>query len=180
MAVIGGASAFIESTLAQIYKIKDGDSFRGGPAYYIQRGLAKRWLGCVFSVLLIACFAYGFNSLQTYNISTAIADYIPNYSESMWPMLIGIVMAALTAAAHLWRCASYWIYQFCNCSDYGGRLYFDWSHYVLYTSRCCPGCIYHIFKQAFDVQAIMGGLAGSAIVIGIKRGLFSNEAGMGS
>ena len=78
MAVIGGASAFIESTLAQIYKVKDGDSFRGGPAYYIQRGLGKRWLGCVFSVLLIACFAYGFNSLQPDNISTAIAYYIPD------------------------------------------------------------------------------------------------------
>ena len=65
MAVIGGASAFIESTLAQVYKVKDGDSFRGGPAYYIQRGLGKRWLCCLFSVLLIACFAYGFNGLQT-------------------------------------------------------------------------------------------------------------------
>ena len=99
MAVIGGASAFIESTLAQIYKVKDGDAFRGGPAYYIQRGMGKRWLGCVFSVLIIACFAYGFNGLQTYNISTAISYYIPDYSNSVWPMVICIVMAVLALSA---------------------------------------------------------------------------------
>ena len=57
MAVIGGASAFVESTLAQVYKVKDGDSFRGGPSYYIERALKKRWLGVLFSVLLICCFA---------------------------------------------------------------------------------------------------------------------------
>ena len=65
LAVIGSASAFIESTLAQIYKKKDGEQFRGGPAYYIQQGLGSRKWGIVFSILLICCFAYGFNALQS-------------------------------------------------------------------------------------------------------------------
>ena len=85
MALIGGASAFVESTLAQVYKVKDGKDFRGGPSYYIEQALRKRWLGVLFSILLIACFAYGFNGLQTYNMSSALEYYIPNYSESIWP-----------------------------------------------------------------------------------------------
>ena len=72
MAIVGGASAFVESTLAQVYKVKDGKEFRGGPSYYIERALGKRWLGVLFSILLIACFAYGFNGLQTYNMSSAL------------------------------------------------------------------------------------------------------------
>lgn len=75
MAVIGGASAFVESTLAQVYKVKDGESFRGGPSYYIEHALKKRWLGILFSVLLICCFAYGFNGLQSYNISSSLQYY---------------------------------------------------------------------------------------------------------
>ena len=67
MAVIGSASAFIESTLAQVYKTKDGKDFRGGPSYYMEKALGKRWMGVLFSVLLIICFAYGFNGLQSYN-----------------------------------------------------------------------------------------------------------------
>ena len=68
MATIGSASAFIESTLAQTFKVKTGEgSFRGGPAYYIEQGLGKRWLGIVFSIALILCFALGFNGLQAYN-----------------------------------------------------------------------------------------------------------------
>lgn len=69
MAVIGSASAFIESTLAQVYKVKDGKDFRGGPSYYMEKALGKRYLGIIFSVLLIICFAYGFNGLQSFNMS---------------------------------------------------------------------------------------------------------------
>ncbi len=73
-AIVGGASAFIESTLAQVYKVKVDGQFRGGPSYYMERALGKRWMGVLFSVLLIICFAYGFNGLQSYNISSASAD----------------------------------------------------------------------------------------------------------
>lgn len=73
MAIIGAASAFIESTLAQIWKVRNPDgTFRGGPAYYIQLALGKRWLGIVFAIALILCFGLGFNGLQTYNMASAI------------------------------------------------------------------------------------------------------------
>ena len=68
MAIVGGASAFVESTLAQIYKIHDGKTFRGGPSYYMEKALGKRWLGVLFSIFLIICFAYGVNGLQSFNI----------------------------------------------------------------------------------------------------------------
>ena len=75
MALIGGASAFVESTLAQIYKIKDNGQYRGGPSYYMERALGKRWMGVLFSILLIICFAYGFNGLQSFNMSSALEYY---------------------------------------------------------------------------------------------------------
>ena len=67
IAVLGSASAFVESTLAQVYKVKHGEEFRGGPSYYIQKALGQRWLGIIFSISLMACFAYGFNSLEANN-----------------------------------------------------------------------------------------------------------------
>ena len=80
-ALAGGASAFIESTLAQVYKIQDRDGFRGGPAYYIQYGLGQRWLGVVFAVLLILCFGFGFNGLQSYNATSAFQFYLGSRFE---------------------------------------------------------------------------------------------------
>ena len=96
MAVIGGASAFVESTLAQVYKTKDGKDFRGGPSYYMERALGRRWLGVLFSVLLIICFAYGFNGLQSFNMSSSLEYYIPGYSHTVYPVLVGAVLAAAT------------------------------------------------------------------------------------
>lgn len=180
MAVIGGASAFVESTLAQIYKVKDGDSFRGGPAYYIQRGIGKRWLGCLFSVFLIACFAYGFNGLQTYNISTAISYYIPNYSDSMWPMIIGIVMAVLTGLVIFGGVHRIGFITSVIVPVMAGGYILIGLIMIVTHLPAVPGVFRQIFSQAFDAQAIMGGFAGSAVVTGIKKGLFSNEAGMGS
>ena len=179
-AIIGGASAFIESTLAQVYKVKVDGQFRGGPSYYMEKALGKKWMGVLFSVLLIICFAYGFNGLQSYNISSALEYYIPNYSDTLFPMFVGIVLAVLTGLV-IW----------------GGvhRIGFISSVLVpvmalAYILMGIVTMIMHItelptifamiFKSAFDIKAIMGGFAGSAVVIGIKRGLFSNEAGMGS
>lgn len=180
MAVIGGASAFVESTLAQIYKVRDGDSFRGGPAYYISRALGKRWLGCVFSVLLIICFAYGFNSLQTYNIATALSHYIPNYAGSRWPMVIGLVVAALTAAVIFGGVHRIgFITSVIVPIMAGGYILIGLIMIVTHLSAV-PGVLREIFAQAFDFAAIRGGFAGSVVMIGVKKGLFSNEAGMGS
>ena len=180
MAIIGAASAFVESTLAQIYKVKKGNEFRGGPSYYMQKALGQRWLGIIFSILLIACFAYGFNGLQSYNISSSMEYYVSNYSETIYPFIVATILAVLTGLV-----------------IYGGvhRIGFISSVLVpimalLYIGvgifiTCVninkiPSMFNDIFSQAFDFQSIIGGFAGSAVLIGIKRGLFSNEAGMGS
>lgn len=180
MALIGGASAFIESTLAQIYKIRDGASFRGGPAYYIEQGLGRRWLGCVFSVLLILCFAYGFNGLQAFNISSALKHYIPGFSASRWPMVVGAVLAVFAGmvifgGAHRIGVITSVIVPIMACG------YILIGLVMLFTHLPAALAVFGmIFRQAFDMRAVSGGFAGSAVVTGIKRGLFSNEAGMGS
>ena len=95
IALIGSASSFVESTLAQIYKVKDGDSFRGGPAYYIEKGLNKRWLGIIFSVLITISFGFVFNAVQANTVATAF-----NSAFGIDKTIIGLVLAVLTYSSH--------------------------------------------------------------------------------
>lgn len=180
MAVIGGASAFIESTLAQVYKVKDGADYRGGPAYYMEQGLGKRWLGIVFSILMIICFAYGFNGLQSFNMSSALEYYIPNYSESIYPVIVGILLALATAFVIFGGVHRIGFITSVMVPIMAGIYLLIGLFTICINFSALPKVIGMILSQAFDVQAILGGMAGSAVVIGIKRGLFSNEAGMGS
>ncbi len=180
MCVIGGASAFIESTLAQVYKKPDGSHFKGGPAYYIETALGARWLGIIFAILLILCFAFGFNGLQSFNIASAFEYYVPNFNQTSVPTIIGGLLAVCAA------------YMFFGGTEVIGRassvlvpvmavVYIIIGLVVLGTNiDRLPEVLSNAFAQAFDFKAIFGGFAGSAVVIGIKRGLFSNEAGMGS
>lgn len=181
MALIGGASAFVESTLAQMYKVrgKDGE-FRGGPAYYIQQAIGKRWLGIVFALALIVCFAYGFNALQSYNMSSALEYYIPGYAETKAPLALAIVLSALTAfvifgGTHRVSFLSSIIVPIMALAYIALALFVTITHL-----GDIPAVFSLVFASAFDFQSITGGFAGSVVVIGIKRGLFSNEAGMGS
>ena len=87
-----GASAFVESTLAQIYKVKDGNTFRGGPAYYMEKGLNKRWLGAIFSVLITVSFGLIFNAVQSNTVAAAFDGAFKTDSR-----LVGLVMAGLLA-----------------------------------------------------------------------------------
>lgn len=180
MALIGGASAFIESTLAQIYKVKDNGQFRGGPSYYMERALGKRWMGVLFSILLIICFAYGFNGLQSYNMSSALQYYIPNYSDTVWPVVLGTVLAVLFGLV-IWGGTHRIGFISSVIVPIMATIYIlmGLATMILNITEL-PGVIALILKEAFDIKAIMGGFAGSAVVLGIKRGLFSNEAGMGS
>lgn len=180
MAVIGGASAFVESTLAQVYKVKDGDSFRGGPSYYIERALKKRWLGVLFSVLLICCFAYGFNGLQAYNISSSFEYYVKDYSNTMLPAVVGAVLALLTAVVIFGGVHRISFITSVLVPIMAG-IYILVGVYVTVTNlSSVPEMFQTILSEAFDIESIIGGFAGSTVLIGIKRGLFSNEAGMGS
>lgn len=180
MAIVGGASAFIESTLAQVYKVKDGKEFRGGPSYYIERALGKRWLGVLFSILLIACFAYGFNGLQTYNMSSALEYYIPNYSDTIFPAVVGLLIAAATAFVIFGGVHRIGFISSVIVPIMAG-IYILMGIFITLTNlNHVPEMFSLIFDGAFDFRAIFGGFAGSTVLIGIKRGLFSNEAGMGS
>ena len=180
MAIVGGASAFVESTLAQVYKVKDGKEFRGGPSYYIERALGKRWLGVLFSILLIACFAYGFNGLQTYNMSSALEYYIPNYSDTILPAVVGLLIAAATAFVIFGGVHRIGFISSVIVPIMAG-IYILMGIFITLTNLDrVPEMFSLIFEGAFDFRAIFGGFAGSTVLIGIKRGLFSNEARMGS
>lgn len=177
-AFIGGASAFIESTLAQVYKEKDGEAFRGGPAYYIEKALKKRWLGIVFSCLLIACFIFGFNPLQAYNVSSAVEYYFEN--NQVVSSIIGIILAFITALVIFGGVHRIGIIS-STVVPIMAVLYILIGLYITLTNiDKLPTIFADIFSQAFDFNAIIGGFSGSCVMYGIKRGLFSNEAGMGS
>ena len=181
MALIGAASAFIESTLAQIYKIrgKEGE-FRGGPAYYIQQGLGKRWLGIVFAIALILCFAFGFNGLQAYNMTSALEYYIPDYATNGTAIAVGLVTIVFTAFVIFGGAKRISIIT----SIIVPIMAIAYIVVALWTTIAnigeLPAVFATIFQSAFNFQSIAGGFAGSVVMLGIKRGLFSNEAGMGS
>lgn len=181
MAIIGAASAFIESTLAQIWKVRNPDgTFRGGPAYYIQLALGKRWLGIVFAIALILCFGLGFNGLQTYNMASAIDYYVIEGHETVVNAIIGLFVVVAVAVVifggiHRISIITSWIVPIMA------------GAYILIAIWTCvsnlgdvPAALGLVFGQAFDFTSLAGGFTGSMIMWGIKRGLFSNEAGMGS
>lgn len=146
----------------------------------MENALRKRWMGILFSVLLIICFAYGFNGLQAFNMSSSLEYYIDGYAESKWPLIVGVILAAATAfvifgGAHRIGFISSVIVPVMAV------LYIGIGLVTMFLNISdIPRVFKVIFENAFDFKAMAGGFAGSAIVIGVKRGLFSNEAGMGS
>ena len=180
MAILGSASAFAESTLAQIYKKREGDSFKGGPAYYIERALHARWLGILFAISLIATFAFGFNGLQAYNIVSAFEYYVPNFASSRVPIVVGTLLCAISLILFFGGTERIsWVSSVMVPLMAGIYLILGFLVIILNIGEI-PAVIAAIFRSAFDFKAIFGGFTGSCMVYGIKRGLFSNEAGMGS
>ena len=183
IALVGGASAFIESTLAQVYKKSDskGGSY-GGPAYYIEAALGKRWLGVVFAVALVATYAVGFNMLCSYNLVTSLSQYsfYGDPETSKVPLICGAVLAVLVAICVLGggkrivQVTSFLV-------PVMGVTYIIMALVTMVLNiGTLPMVFREIFAGAFDFKAIFGGFAGSALMQGIKRGLYSNEAGVGS
>lgn len=180
MCIIGASSAFIESTLAQIYKRKDKDgNFYGGPAYYIEQGLKKPKLAAVFCVCLIVTYAVGFNLLCSYNLQSTFLEY-SFYNPSTTPYIIGILLAILVGycllggGKRIVRITS-------TVVPFMGISYVIVAVIVILLNyQNVPAMFMLILRDAFNFQAIAGGFAGSCLVYGIKRGLFSNEAGVGS
>lgn len=180
MCIIGAASAFIESTLAQIYKRKNSDgSCCGGPAYYIEKALGAKWLAIVFCVFLIAAYAVGFNLLCSYNLQSTFQVY-PFYNKTWTPIIIGLILALLVGyclvggGKRILKLTSIIV-------PFMGLAYVAISLIVIIANYAnIPEMFKLIFKDAFDFKSIFGGIAGSCMIYGIKRGLFSNEAGVGS
>ena len=193
IAIVGAASAFVESTLAQIYKKKDenGGSY-GGPSYYIQATLKSRALGVVFAIALIATYAVGFNMLCAFNLIDSLSGY--GFYSAAQTTLLGreVNLAALIGGALLALLVAYCIFG-------GGKrivkvtgvlvpvmgvLYILMALVVvLLNLGNIPAVFANIFREAFNFKAIFGGAVGfgsSAIMQGVKRGLYSNEAGVGS
>lgn len=175
IAIIGGASSFVESTLAQIYKVKDGEAFRGGPAYYMEKALNKRWMGVAFSILISITFGLIFNSVQSNTISLAFHE-----AFKLDRTIIGIVLAVGTGAIIFGG-----VQRIANFSaavvPVMAILYILVSLYVIISNiSMVPEIFRDIIENAFGIRQAVGGGIGAAIMTGVKRGLFSNEAGMGS
>ena len=183
IALVGGASAFVESTLAQIYKKRDrhGNSY-GGPSYYIEAALHRRWLGIIFSIALIATYAIGFNMLCSYNLVTSLSGYhfYGNPETSSVPLICGAVLAVLVGICVLGGGKRIVKVTGILVPVMGTAYILMALITMLLNLETLPIVFKNIFVSAFDLKAIFGGFAGSAIMQGIKRGLYSNEAGVGS
>lgn len=181
IAIIGGATAFIESTLAQIYKRRNpetGESY-GGPAYYIEAALHSRPLAVLFALSLIATYAGGFNMLCSFNLQSTFSGY-SFYNESVTPWIIGGIAALLTAFCVMGGGKRIIAVASTLVPFMGGLYVLVALIVVLLNLELVPTVFARIFQGAFDFQAIFAGFTGSALMQGIKRGLFSNEAGVGS
>ena len=180
MCIIGASSAFIESTLAQIYKRKtdDGECY-GGPAYYIERALHAPILAVIFCIFLIATYAVGFNLLCSYNLQSTFAAY-SFYNEETTPLIVGALLAVLTAYCLLGGGKRIVKLTSVIVPVMGVSYVIVSLIVILFNIKHIPSMFVMIFKDAFDFHSILGGIAGSCMVYGIKRGLYSNEAGVGS
>ena len=175
IALLGASSAFVESSLAQLFKIKSKHSYIGGPAYYMEKGLKKRWMGVLFAILITITFGFAFNSVQSNTICAAFdsAFNIP-------PVYMGIGITLLTiiiifGGVHRIANVSSFLVPFMALGYIILALYI-----VISNTTHLPDIIILIIKNAFGIEQAVGGGIGAALMQGIKRGLFSNEAGMGS
>lgn len=175
IALLGSSSAFVESTLAQLYKRKGKDSFVGGPAYYMEKGLKARWMGILFAILISITFGFAFNSVQSNTICAAWEKAFG--IDHVW---MGIVLTAVTLLIIFGG-----IHRIARVSGVIvpvmalGYIVLALG-VVLFNLGKLPDVIRLIVSNAFGWEQALGGGIGATLMQGIKRGLFSNEAGMGS
>ncbi len=179
-AMLGMATSFFESTLAQLFKVPNGDgSYRGGPAFYMQYGLGKRWMGILFSVFLIVSYPIAFNGVQSNSMSAAVEQVTG--IDAGWTGLVTAFFVGLVIFGGIRRIArvAEIIVPFMAIAYLGVSLWLVFSH----LDRM-PGVIRLVFESAFGIGQAAGGVLGygiaQALINGVRRGLFSNEAGSGS
>ena len=175
IALLGASSAFIESTLAQLYKVHGHNSFVGGPAYYMKKGLKQPWMGVLFAFLLIFTFGFAFNSVQSNTICAAFEE-----AFNIPPSLMGVILTSLTLIIIFGG-----IQRIAKVSSIIvpvmalGYIFLS-LFIVIVNAKHLPEVIELIIANAFGLEQALSGGIGMALMQGIKRGLFSNEAGMGS
>lgn len=175
IALIGGASSLIESTLAQVYKVKDRHGFRGGPAYYMEKGLNKRWMGVLFAIVITLTYGFVFNAVQANTITIAFEE-----SFGINRVVLGIILSLLTAII-VFGGLKRIVHVTQVIVPVMAIAYIGVALVVVFMNITeIPHIIMLIVKSAFGVEEAFSGMVGAAVMNGIKRGLFSNEAGMGS
>ena len=175
IALIGSATAFVEATLAQLYKRPSSDSFIGGPAYYISRGLHSKWMAGLFAVLITLTFGLSYNSIQSNAICGAL-----NKAFGFDPLVVGAIITvvalfiAFGGIRRIARVSSVLV-------PFMAFGYFILALVVVIMNiEMMPGVLKLIVSSAFGLEQVAGGGLGATIMVGVKRGLFSNEAGEGS
>jgi AGCS family alanine or glycine:cation symporter len=176
VALVGMATSYFECSLAQLYKRREADgSYRGGPAFYIQHGLGQRWLGIVVSILLLVTFGLGFNAVQSYTVASSMHDTfgLPTYVSGIVLMaVIGLIIFGGIKRIAKFAEVLVPVMAFS---------YIAMALVVIGLNiEAVPATLTLIVKSAFGLEPAFAGGIGAAIIMGVKRGLFSNEAGLGS
>lgn len=175
IALLGASSAFIESTLAQLYKEHGKDSFVGGPAYYMKKGLKKTWMGILFACLITFTFGFAFNSVQSNTICEAFQGAFNIDHSIMGAILTILTLVIIFGGIQRIAKVSSIVVPVMALGYIILALFI-----VIINIKHLPGVIELIISSAFGWEQALGGSIGMALMQGIKRGLFSNEAGMGS
>lgn len=176
VALVGMATSYFECSLAQLYKRREPDgTYRGGPAFYIQHGLGQRWLGIVVSLLLLVTFGFGFNAVQSFTVASSLHDTfgLPTIASGL--ILTGVIGLIIFGG----------IKRIASMADVLVPImafsYIGMALVVIGMNLSeVPATFAMIFKAAFGLEPAFAGGIGAAIMMGVKRGLFSNEAGLGS
>lgn len=185
MALVVCGASFVESTLAQLYKVRHSAGYRGGPAYYIEKGLGQRWLAVVFAVVLILTFPLVFNAVQSNTISGALANSADQVGmqasdSALFAAAIGVGIVVLTGLVIFGG-----VRRIANTAQalipFFAALYVVIGLLLMVMNwREVPGMFATILEHAFGFQEFTGAALGVVIIQGVRRGMFSNEAGLGS
>lgn len=179
IALVGGATSFVESTLAQLWKTRDGDTYHGGPAYYMTRGLGWRPVAVVFAVVTFITYGFVYNAIQTNSIVESVGGSLQRDDMTL-KVIVGLILAAVTAAivfGGLERIAN--VTQIMVPFMAGAYIIVGVIVVVLNIGEV-PGMFAEIVTHALGFREIAGATLGAAFMHGARRGLFSNESGQGS
>ncbi|WP_017587602.1 alanine/glycine:cation symporter family protein [Nocardiopsis ganjiahuensis] len=183
MAMIVGAASFVESTLAQLYKVRDRSGYRGGPSYYMERGLGARWAGVLFSITILATFAMVFNAVQSNTIVGAVGNSVAQVGSTdgwLLPVLVGAALVAVTSLVifggvrRIANTAQALIPSFALVYIIVGLVIMAMNYQQI------PAMFALIFEHAFGIREFAAAGLAMVIIQGVRRGMFSNEAGLGS